>query len=131
LVACLLLDMRLFARAREPEFVTPCQASRCITRELGIGAVIRLFAGNLGANAEQIVSLSYTRSNEAPEFSAEFLESHPASSARAANFAASSDTKAHYQPASNRKQWDALFDICTKRSFVVNIRHAPARVKCP
>jgi Zn-dependent protease with chaperone function len=143
--------------AHEVAHIHRRHVTEALIRELGIGAVIRLFAGNLGANAEQIVSLSYTRGNEAqadsdaiamlkranisprptadlfrrlsresPEFSAEFLESHPASSARAANFAASFDPKAHYQPALNREQWDALFDICTKRSFVVtNIRHAP------
>lgn len=39
--------------------------AEALIRELGIGALIRMFAGNLGANAEQLVSLSYTRDNEA------------------------------------------------------------------
>jgi hypothetical protein len=47
--------------------------------------------------------------------SAQFLESHPLSAGRAQKFAASFDTKAHYQPALSRDQWDALFGICSKR----------------
>ena len=39
--------------------------TEALIREFGIGALIRLFAGGVGANAEQIVSLSYTRDNEA------------------------------------------------------------------
>lgn len=39
--------------------------TEALIRELGIGALIRLFAGNVGANAEQIVALNYTRTNEA------------------------------------------------------------------
>jgi predicted Zn-dependent protease len=108
-----------------------------------------MFAGNLGANAEQLVALSYTRANEAqadddaiqmlkranispkptaelfqrlskesPAFSAQFLQSHPASDKRAHNFAESFDPAAHYQPALGRDQSDALFDICTKRTDV-------------
>jgi hypothetical protein len=38
--------------------------TEALIRELGIGALIRLFAGDLGANAQQIVAMNYTRSNE-------------------------------------------------------------------
>ena len=38
--------------------------TEALIRELGIGALIRLFAGGIGANAEQLVSLSYTREAE-------------------------------------------------------------------
>ena len=51
--------------AHEVAHVRRRHVTEALIRELGIGAVIRLFAGNVGANAEQIVSLSYTRSNEA------------------------------------------------------------------
>ena len=129
--------------AHEVAHVRRRHVTEALIRELGIGAVIRLFAGNVGANAEQIVSLSYTRENEAqadsdaiamlkragispkptaelftrlskevPQFSAEFLQSHPASARRAQNFAASFDPRASYRPALSRGQWDALFDIC-------------------
>jgi Zn-dependent protease with chaperone function len=131
--------------AHEVAHVRRRHVTEALLRELGIGALIRLFAGNVGANAEQIVSLSYTRSNEAqadsdaiamlkradispkptadlfvrlsrevPQFSAEFLESHPLSSKRAAKFAANVDPHAHYRPALSRDQADALFDICRK-----------------
>jgi len=131
--------------AHEVAHVRRRHVTEALIRELGIGALIRLFAGNVGANAEQIVSLSYTRQNEAqadsdaiamlkqarisprptaqlfkrlskeaPEFSAEFLESHPLSSKRAEKFAAAFNPHAAYQPALNRDQADALFDICRR-----------------
>ena len=129
--------------AHEVAHVRRRHVTEALLRELGIGALIRLFAGNVGANAEQIVSLSYTRSNEAqadsdaiamlkrarispkptsdlfarlekevPQFSAEFLNSHPLSDKRAAKFAASFDPRAHYRPVLTRDQEDALYDIC-------------------
>jgi Zn-dependent protease with chaperone function len=51
--------------AHEVAHVRRRHVAEALIREFGIGAVIRLFAGDLGANAEQIVSLSYTRTNEA------------------------------------------------------------------
>lgn len=51
--------------AHEVAHVRRRHVTEALLRELGIGALIRLFAGNLGANAEQIVSLSYTRKDEA------------------------------------------------------------------
>jgi Zn-dependent protease with chaperone function len=51
--------------AHEVAHVRRRHVTQALIRELGIGALIRLFAGNVGANAEQIVSLSYTRENEA------------------------------------------------------------------
>jgi len=132
--------------AHEVAHVRRRHVTEALIRELGIGALIRMFAGNIGANAEQIVSLSYTRENEAqadsdaiamlrragispkptaelfdrlsketPQFSAEFLQSHPASSSRAQKFAASFDPHARYRPALTSDQEDALFDICRKR----------------
>jgi Zn-dependent protease with chaperone function len=50
--------------AHEVAHVRRRHVTEALIRELGIGALIRMFAGNVGANAEQIVSLSYTRSNE-------------------------------------------------------------------
>jgi Zn-dependent protease with chaperone function len=51
--------------AHEVAHVRRRHVTEALIRELGIGALIRLFAGNVGANAEQIVALSYTRDNEA------------------------------------------------------------------
>jgi Zn-dependent protease with chaperone function len=51
--------------AHEIAHVRRRHVTEALIRELGIGALIRLFAGNLGANAEQLVALSYTRDNEA------------------------------------------------------------------
>ena len=51
--------------AHEIAHVRRRHVTEALIRELGIGALIRLFAGDVGANAEQIVSLSYTRDNEA------------------------------------------------------------------
>lgn len=51
--------------AHEIAHVRRRHVTEAMIRELGIGALIRLFAGGVGANAEQIVSLSYTRDNEA------------------------------------------------------------------
>ena len=51
--------------AHEIAHVRRRHVTQALIRELGIGALIRLFAGDVGANAEQIVSLSYTRANEA------------------------------------------------------------------
>ena len=132
--------------AHEVAHVRRRHVTEALIRELGVGALIRLFAGNIGANAEQIVSLSYTRHNEAqadsdsiamlrragisprptaelfarlskeaPEFSAQFLNSHPLSSQRAQKFAASFDPRARYAPALSPDQADALAEICTKR----------------
>lgn len=51
--------------AHEVAHVKRHHVTEALVRELGIGALIRLFAGNIGANAEQIVALSYTREDEA------------------------------------------------------------------
>lgn len=50
--------------AHEVAHVRRRHVTEALIRELGIGAFIRLFAGDLGANAEQLVALSYTRANE-------------------------------------------------------------------
>jgi Zn-dependent protease with chaperone function len=50
--------------AHEVAHVRRRHVTEALIRELGIGALIRLFAGDLGANAEQLVALSYTRANE-------------------------------------------------------------------
>ena len=54
----------------------------------------------------------YATHKESPAFSAEFLQSHPLTGKRAANFEAAFDPHAHYMPALAPAQWDALFDIC-------------------
>jgi beta-barrel assembly-enhancing protease len=51
--------------AHEVAHVHRRHVTEALIRELGIGALIRMFAGNIGANAEQIMALSYTRGNEA------------------------------------------------------------------
>ena len=51
--------------AHEVAHVRRRHVTQALIRELGIGSLIRLFAGGVGANAEQLVSLSYTRANEA------------------------------------------------------------------
>lgn len=51
--------------AHEVAHVRRRHVTEALVRELGIGALIRLFAGNIGANAEQLMALSYTRANEA------------------------------------------------------------------
>lgn len=51
--------------AHEIAHVRRRHVTEALLRELGIGAFIRLFAGDIGANAQQLVSLSYTRDNEA------------------------------------------------------------------
>ena len=50
--------------AHEIAHVRRRHVTQALIRELGVGALIRLFAGDIGANAEQLVSLSYTRANE-------------------------------------------------------------------
>jgi len=51
--------------AHEIAHVRRRHVTEALLRELGVGALIRLFAGGIGAHAQQIVSLSYTRANEA------------------------------------------------------------------
>ena len=51
--------------AHEVAHVHRRHVAEALIREFGIGALIRLMAGNVGANAEQLVALSYTRQNEA------------------------------------------------------------------
>jgi len=51
--------------AHEVAHIRRRHVTEALIRELGIGAVIRMFAGNVGANAEQLLALSYTRDNEA------------------------------------------------------------------
>lgn len=50
--------------AHEMGHVRKRHVTQALIRELGIGALIRVFAGDIGANAQQLVSLSYTRANE-------------------------------------------------------------------
>jgi len=51
--------------AHEIAHVRRRHVTEALIREMGIGALIRMFAGNVGGNAEQILALSYTRDNEA------------------------------------------------------------------
>lgn len=51
--------------AHEIAHVRRRHVTQALVRELGIGALVRLFAGGVGANAQQLVALSYTRANEA------------------------------------------------------------------
>lgn len=51
--------------AHEIAHVQRRHVTKALIRELGIGALIRLFAGQVGANAEQLLGLSYTRADEA------------------------------------------------------------------
>ena len=132
--------------AHEIAHVRRRHVTEALIRELGIGALIRTFAGGVGANAEQVVGLSFTRANEAQADSdaiitlrragidprptaalfdrlskkeggdtkgaMQFLESHPGSNSRAANFARSFDPRAHYRPALDVSQIKALMSAC-------------------
>ena len=51
--------------AHEIAHVRRRHVTESLLRELGIGALVRLFAGGVGANAQQLVGLQYTRANEA------------------------------------------------------------------
>ena len=51
--------------AHEIAHIRRRHVTEALIRELGIGALIRTFAGGIGANAEQVVGLSFTRANEA------------------------------------------------------------------
>lgn len=51
--------------AHEIAHVRRRHVTQALIREIGIGSLIRLFASGIGANTEQLVSLSYTRANEA------------------------------------------------------------------
>jgi Zn-dependent protease with chaperone function len=51
--------------AHEVAHVHRRHVAEALIREFGIGAIVRMMGGDIGANAEQIVSLSYTRQNEA------------------------------------------------------------------
>ena len=50
--------------AHEIAHVRRRHVTEALIRELGIGAFIRLFAGDIGANANQLIALSYTREAE-------------------------------------------------------------------
>ena len=132
--------------AHEIAHVRRRHVTESLVRELGIGALIRTFAGTVGANAEQVVGLSFTRANEReadadaiatlkragidprptaalfaklsrqaggdgnPAF--DFLESHPGSKGRAANFARAYDPKARYRPALDAAATKAMLGAC-------------------
>ncbi|MES2136531.1 MAG: M48 family metallopeptidase [Pseudomonadota bacterium] len=51
--------------AHEIAHVRRRHVTEALIREMGIGALIRMFAGQTGANAEQLLDLSYTRADEA------------------------------------------------------------------
>ncbi len=51
--------------AHEIAHVRRRHVTQALVRELGIGALLRLFSSGIGTNAEQLVALSYTRANEA------------------------------------------------------------------
>lgn len=50
--------------AHEIAHVRERHVAESLIREFGIGALIRLFAGDIGARAQDLVGLSYTRDNE-------------------------------------------------------------------
>jgi len=50
--------------AHEIAHVRRRHVTEALLREFGVGALVRLFSGSVGANAEQLMSLSYTRGNE-------------------------------------------------------------------
>jgi predicted Zn-dependent protease len=51
--------------AHEIAHIRRRHVTQALVRELGVGALIRTFAGGVGASAEQVVGLSFTRANEA------------------------------------------------------------------
>ena len=50
--------------AHEIAHVRERHVAEALIREFGVGAVVRLFGGDIGATAQQLVALSYTRDNE-------------------------------------------------------------------
>jgi predicted Zn-dependent protease len=132
--------------AHEIAHVRRRHVTQALIRELGIGALIRLFAGDIGVNAQQLVALSYTRDNEAqadgdaiamlhrahispkptadlfeqlaeengeePDFTGEFLQSHPLSRKRADRFAAAEQKGATYRHALSDAEFHALKMMC-------------------
>ncbi len=132
--------------AHEIAHVRRRHVTEALVRELGIGALIRTFAGSVGANAEQVIGLSFTRANEReadadaiatlkragidPRPTAalfaklsreaggdtrpalQFLDSHPGSKGRAANFARSYDPKVAYRPALDPAAAKAMLGAC-------------------
>jgi Zn-dependent protease with chaperone function len=125
--------------AHEVAHVRRRHVTEALLRELGIGALIRMFAGNRrqcrAAGGTQLHSAERGRSGrrrdrdaearrhfaqahrravpaESPQFSAQFLQSHPQSAKRADRFATSFDPIATYRPALDRASADALFNIC-------------------
>lgn len=132
--------------AHEIAHVRRRHVTESLVRELGIGALIRTFAGSVGANAEQVVGLSFTRANEReadadaiatlkragidPRPTAalfaklskeaggdtrpalQFLDSHPGSKGRAANFAKSYDPRVAYRPALDPAAAKAMLSAC-------------------
>lgn len=132
--------------AHEIAHVRRRHVTEALVRELGIGALIRTFAGSVGANAEQVVGLSFTRANEReadadaivtlrragidPRPTAalfarlskesggdtrpalQFLDSHPGSRDRAANFVRSYDPTISYRPALDPAATKAMLAAC-------------------
>jgi len=116
-----------------------------MVRQLGLGTVVTLLGGGaIAGNANQLVSLHFTRDAEAEadadaiamlaragisprptaeafaHFAAgqgewpEWLDSHPASRNRAARFAAAAKEGARYRPALDRVQSSALLGACAE-----------------
>lgn len=132
--------------AHEIAHVRRRHVTQALIRELGIGALIRLFAGDIGVNAQQLVALSYTRENEAeadgdaitmlqrahvspkptgelfahlaeemdeePDFTGEFLQSHPLSRNRAKRFSSAEPKGATYQHALTDDELHTLKLMC-------------------
>jgi len=135
--------------AHEIAHVRRRHVAEAMIREFGIGTLIRLFGGSVGANAQQLVALSYSREAEAEAdrdaiqmlrragvsplptarlfeklakeegdgltYAAGYLDSHPASAARAREFARSHDPRVRYAPVLSEAQADALWNVCWNR----------------
>jgi predicted Zn-dependent protease len=67
-----------------------------------------------GISPKPTAALFRRLAKESPQFSAQFLQSHPQSAKRADRFATSFDPIATYRPALDRASADALFNICWK-----------------
>ncbi|MBA3668265.1 MAG: M48 family metallopeptidase [Sphingomonas sp.] len=131
--------------AHEIAHVRRRHVTQALIRELGIGALIRLFAGDVGANAQQIVSLSYTRSNEA-EADADAItaldrasiDPRPTASLfrklgkQAGGFDSVEWLNSHPRSADRAKAFDAAFD--KSRAYTPSISAADyraIRIACP
>lgn len=133
--------------AHEIAHVRERHVAEALIREFGIGAVVRLFGGDIGATAQQLVALSYTRDNEheadveaiamlddanispldtgklfdrfkgRENRTTSFLDSHPLSGDRARDFSDAHEEGRDYDAAFTRDEMRVLRAACGRRAM--------------